>query len=162
MFTAAESAEVWDRWQQGAGINLIGRTIGRWHTAVFNHLKPHGAIRPVLRRRSRRALSLDDHEEIARGMAVGVSLRSVARALGRAIRRSRHATNKGVRGHIIDAISIRGRPASVEDRAIPGHWEGDLLCCSSNSYIVTLVERYSRYVMLANVANRSLLSVLIF
>jgi IS30 family transposase len=78
----------------------------------------------------------------------------------RAIRRSRHATGKGdQRGKIVDAVSIRDRPSSVEDRAVPGHWEGDLLCGSSNSHIVTLVERHSRYVMLAKVPNRESRSV---
>jgi len=77
-----------------------------------------------------------------------------------AIRRSRHATAKGdSRGRIADTVSIRERPASVEDRAVPGHWEGDLLCGSSNSYIVTLVERHSRYVMLAKIGNRDSASV---
>ena len=268
MFTAAESAEVWDRWQRGEGLKLIGRVIGRRHTAVFAHLKPHGGIRPVPRRRSQRVLSLDDREEISRGLAIGISLRSIAaqlhrapstisrelrrngglrryraaaadqrawkRALrpklcklarheelrqlvaaklsenwspeqiagwlkhtypgdeahqvshetiyrslfvqargvlkkdlqahlrtGRAIRRSRHASGKSDgRGSLSDIISIRERPASVEDRAVPGHWEGDLLCGSSNSYIVTLVERHSRYVLLAKVPNRDSASVI--
>ncbi|MFC7538104.1 IS30 family transposase [Sphingomonas sp. GCM10030256] len=222
----------------------------------------------VPRRRSRRTLSLDDREEISRGLACGLSLRSIASALGRApstvsrelrrnggyrryraaaadkrawdralrpklcklarheelrqlvaarlhdnwspeqiagwlkhtypddeahqvshetiyrslfvqargvlkkdlqahlrsgrvIRRSRHATGKGdARDSLADMISIRERPASVEDRAVPGHWEGDLLCGASNSYIVTLVERHSRYVLLAKVPNRDSQSVI--
>ena len=267
IFTAAESAEIWDRWQRGEGLKLIGRVFGRTSSAIFQHLKPHGGIRPVARRRSRRVLSLDEREEISRGVATGVSLRSIAGGLGRAastvsrelkrngghrryraaaadsqawdralrpkacklarhdelrqlvaaklednwspeqiagwlrhtypdgesyqvshetiyrslfvqargvlkkelqahlrsgraIRRSRHATGKGdQRGSLVDAISIRERPASVEDRAVPGHWESDLLCGSANSYVVTLVERHSRYVMLAKVPNRDSQSV---
>lgn len=267
MFTATESAEVWDRWQRGEGLKLIGRVFGRTSSAIFAHLKPHGGIRPVLRRRARRVLSIYEREEISRGIAAGGSLRLIAAKLHRApstisrelrrngglvryraaaadsqawhralrpkpcklarhdqlrqlvaarlaenwspeqiagwlkhtypdaeayqvshetiyrslfvqargvlkkelqahlrsrraIRRSRHATGKGgSRGSIVDAISIRERPASVEDRAVPGHWEGDLLCGSSNSYIVTLVERHSRYVLLAKVANRDSQSV---
>ena len=268
MFTAAESAEVWDRWQRGEGLKLIGRMIGRRHTAIFEHLRPHGGIRPVPRRRSRWSLSLADREEISRGLACGLSLRSIAGSLGRApstvsrelrrngghrgyraaaadkrawdralrpklcklarheelrqlvaarlsenwspeqiagwlkhtypddeahqvshetiyrslfvqargvlkkdlqahlrsgraIRRSRHASSKSdERGSLTDMVSIRERPAAVEDRAIPGHWEGDLLCGSSNSYIVTLVERHSRYVLLAKVPNRDSASVI--
>ena len=268
MFTAAESAEVWDRWQRGEGLKLIGRVLGRTSSAIFAHLKPHGGIRPAVRRRSRRVLSMNEREEISRGIAAGISLRSIARQLrrspstvsrelgrngghgryraavadsqawdralrpktcklarhdqlrqlvaarlyenwspeqiagwlkhtyphdedcrvshetiyrslfvqargvlkkdlqahlrsGRAIRRSRHASSKSdQRGSLTDMISIRERPAWVEDRAVPGHWEGDLLCGSSNSYIVTLVERHSRYVLLAKVPNRDSQSVI--
>jgi IS30 family transposase len=74
----------------------------------------------------------------------------------RTMRRSKHATGKGDgRGQIKDLISISERPASVADRAVPGHWEGDLLSGPKNSYIVTLVERHTRYVMLAKVADKS-------
>ncbi len=73
----------------------------------------------------------------------------------RTIRRSKQATQKGSdHGQIKDMISTRERPASVEDRAVPGHWEGDLLSGSKNSHIATLVERHTRYVMLAKVANK--------
>ena len=71
----------------------------------------------------------------------------------RTLRRGRHTTLKGKGlGKITDAASIRERPASAEDRAVPGHWEGDLLFGGHNSYIATLVERHTRYVMLAKVA----------
>lgn len=78
----------------------------------------------------------------------------------RPMRRSRHAGAKADgRGQIPDMVSIRERPAGAEDRAVPGHWEGDLLSGSANSYIVTLVERQTRYVMLAKVANKDTRSV---
>ena len=78
----------------------------------------------------------------------------------RTIRRSRHASLKqsGL-GQIKDAVFISKRPACVEDRAIPGHWEGDLVGGSRNSYIATLVERHSRYVMLVKVASKDTESV---
>jgi IS30 family transposase len=73
----------------------------------------------------------------------------------RAMRRSRHHTQKGEdHGRIKDTVSIRERPAEAEDRAVPGHWEGDLLAGSKNSYIATLVERHTRYVMLARVKGK--------
>ncbi len=63
------------------------------------------------------------------------------------------------RGQIVDAISIRERPAEVEDRAIPGHWEGDLLSGSRNSHIATLVERHSRFTMLVKVPSKDTTTV---
>src|SRR6202035_4122901 len=78
----------------------------------------------------------------------------------RRIRRSRHSRLSGHRrGQIVDAISIRERPAEIEDRAIPGHWEGDLLGGSKNSHIATLVERHSRFVMLVQVPSKNTATV---
>lgn len=259
-YTAAERAEVWERWKRGDGLIEIGRALGRRHSSVFALMMPTGGIKPPPQRRSARSLTLAEREEISRGVVAGRSVRSMARALARSpstvsreicrnggarryraeaadkrawrtarrpkpcklsiygqlrqavaaklkrnwspeqiagwlkrtqpgneaaqvshetiyrslyiqargvlkkeliqhlrarrpIRRSRHATQK--LGHILNAVSIRERPASVEDRAVPGHWEGDLLCGANNSHIVTLVERHSRYVMLAKVPNRT-------
>jgi IS30 family transposase len=225
-------------------------------------LSQTGGIRPPLRRRSRLALTLDEREEISRGVVAGGSIRSIAASLGRApstvsreirrnggrrryrahkadkaawnralrpktcklvenrrlariveqqlkrlwapeqvagwlkytspddendqvshetiykslfiqargalkkellkhlrktraMRRSRHKNlrDEGL-GQITDAVSIRERPAEADDRAVPGHWEGDLLFGSHNSQIATLVERYTRYVMLVKVPSK--------
>jgi IS30 family transposase len=262
-YSAAQRAEIWDRWRRGESMHDIGRLFDRGHSSIFQVLAPTGGIRPPPRRRSRLALTLAEREEISRGLVAGRSLRSMAVALGRspstisreiarnggprpyraakadkrawrsalrakpcklarnawlrqavaaklalewspqqiagwlkgtnpgnearqvshetiyrslyvqtrgvlkkqliehlrsqrAIRRSRHATMKGKRlGQLPDIVSISQRPASVEDRAVPGHWEGDLLCGSKNSFIVTLVERHSRYLMLAKIPNKN-------
>jgi IS30 family transposase len=76
------------------------------------------------------------------------------------IRRSRHSSVHGhSRGQIVDAISIRERPAEADDRAVPGHWEGDLLAGADNSYVITLVERASRFCMLRKVAGKDTATV---
>ena len=266
-YSAAQRAEIWDRWQAGESMSSIGRRFDRESSSVFSVLSPTGGIRPADRRRSQRALSLSEREEISRGLGVGQSLRRIARQLGRApstisrevlrnggseryraarsdqaawdralrpkacklacrpdlartvsaklqrkwspeqiagwlkrtrpgephnqvshetiyrslfiqtrgalkkellehlrakrtVRRSRHASLKrnGL-GQIKDAVSISERPACVEDRAVPGHWEGDLIGGARNSYVATLVERHSRYVMLVKVANKDTESV---
>jgi IS30 family transposase len=78
----------------------------------------------------------------------------------RSIRRSRHATARGEgRGEIVGAVSIRQRPAEIEDRAVPGHWEGDLVEGSRGTFIATLVERQSRFVIIVKVADKRTQSV---
>jgi len=78
----------------------------------------------------------------------------------RMMRRARCASTAGQqRGQIKDAVSIRERPPEAEDRAVPGHWEGDLLAGSRNTHIATLVERSSRFVMLVRVKGKDTESV---
>ena len=261
-YTEEQKALMWDRWQQGDSLNAIARLFDRHHPSIQRILAETGGIRPTPRRRSRRALTLAEREEISRGVVTGRSIRSIAATLGRApstvsreirrnngrqhyrasdadqaawdrakrpkscklaenrrlarvvarklqlewspqqiagwlkrvyaddehyqvshetiyktlfiqargalkkellqhlrrtraMRRSRHHSLKdeGL-GQITDTVSIRERPASAEDRAVPGHWEGDLLFGSNNSQIATLVERHTRYVMLAKVDSK--------
>ena len=100
------------------------------------------------------------HETIYRSLFIqarGALKKGLMEHLRRArgMRRSRHHTQKTpIHGQINDAVSISERPAAAEDRAVPGHWEGDLLFGSNNSQIATLVERRTRYVMLAKVASK--------
>ena len=271
-FTAAEKAEIWDRWQRGETLSSIGRVFRKESSSIHFQISPYGGVRPAPRRRSRLALTLLERETISRGIVARQSARSMARQLGRSpstvsreirrngghvhyraaradeqawvraqrpklcklakswwlrqivarklgmlwspeqiagwlkraypgeesnqvshetiyrslfvqargvlkkelqqhlrskrtMRHSRHGSGKGDgRGQIKDMISIAERPASVEDRAVPGHWEGDLLSGPKDSYIVTLVERHTRYVLLAKVADKrteTVVSVLI-
>jgi len=258
-YTETDKAMMWDRWQKGESLNSIARHFDRHHSAIQGVLARTGGIRPPKRRRSRLALTLEEREEISRGVVAGQSLRSIAALLGRApstvsreidrnggrrryrankadhaawdrahrpktcklvqnralarivasklrklwspeqiagwlkhaypddesfqvshetiyrslfiqargalkkelmqhlrrkraMRRSRHHTQKtDDHGRITGTVSISERPASAEDRAVPGHWEGDLIFGTGSSQIATLVERYTRYVMLAKV-----------
>ncbi len=267
-YSSEQRDEIWSRWKKGESLSSIGRLFDRPSSSIFNMLVPTGGIRPPMRKRSRLSLTLSDREEISRGIAIGLSLRSIAEKLHRspstvsreinrnggrdiyratqadqaawhrsqrpkrcklacnsalrrivatklqlnwapeqiagwlkiefpgdksnhvshetiyrslfvqargvlkkelqqylrsqrAIRRSKHASlKKQGLGKITNAVSISERPACVEDRAVPGHWEGDLIAGSNNSYIATLVERHTRYVMLAKVENKDSASVI--
>ncbi len=100
------------------------------------------------------------HETIYKSLFIqarGVLQKELTRHLRsrRVMRRSKTASTAGQpRGQIIDAVSIRDRPAEIEDRAVPGHWEGDLLAGGKNTHIATLVERQSRFVMLVHVEGK--------
>ena len=105
------------------------------------------------------------HETIYRSLFIqarGVLKKELIQHLRfkRRIRRSRYARDSGHhKGQIVDAISIRERPAEIEDRAIPGHWEGDLIGGTKNSHIATLVERHSRFTMLIKVSSKDTATV---
>ena len=267
-YTETDKSLMWDRWQKGESLHSIARLFGRHHSAIQGILSRTGGIRPPQRRRSQRALTLAEREEISRGVIAGQSRCSIAASLGRApstvsrelnrnggrrqyrankaeqaawdrahrpktcklahnralarlvtdklqlqwsprqiagwlkrtylddenyqvshetiyrslfvqargalkkellqhlrktraMRRSRHHTQKTAdHGRITGAVSIRERPAEVEDRAVPGHWEGDLLFGSNNSQIATLVERHTRLVMLVRVPSKDTKTVI--
>src|SRR5215469_17639296 len=96
------------------------------------------------------------HADIARSLFIqtrGVLKKQLMAHLrtARQMRQAKGANTKSGLGQIVDTVSIRERPADAEDRAVPGHWEGDLLCGANHSCMVTLVERTSRFVMLLKV-----------
>ena len=105
------------------------------------------------------------HETIYRSLFIqarGVLKKELIKHLRshRTMRRSKNASTAGQpRGQIVGGISISERPAEVEDRAIPGHWEGDLISGSKNTHIATLVERQSRFTMLVRVNGKDTVSV---
>ena len=259
-YTESQKVLMWERWKQGDSLQMISQLFDRNHSSIQRILAESGGIQPAQRCRSGLALTLAEREEVSRAIVTGVSIRALARRLGRApstisrelrrnggreahratqadqhawdqarrpkpwkltesrmlanmvasklqlqwspeqiagwlkqlftrheeyhvshetnyrslyiqargalkkellehlrrtraMRRSRHHTQKtDNHGRIVDAVPISERPATAADRAVPGHWEGDLLFGSHNSQIVTLVERQTRYVMLVKVA----------
>ena len=82
-YTAEQKAEMWDRWQRGESLNSIGRVFDKPSPSIFGQLAPSGGIRPATRQRSRLALKFSEREEISRGVARHLSLRSIASQLGR-------------------------------------------------------------------------------
>jgi IS30 family transposase len=260
--SAGEKADLWRRWKAGESLSDIARALKKNGGSVFGVLRLRGGIAPAGHERSQLALTLDEREEISRGIAAGLSMRSIAEGIGRypstvsreihrnggrrryraadadekawerakrpkkcllatngrlrsivasklklqwspqqiagwlkaefpddpnlhvshetiyrtlfvqargalkkelqynlrsgrVMRHARTSTRKGqTRYQIVDAVSISERPPAIEDRAVPGHWEGDLLCGARNSHIATLVERKSRFTLLVRVTRR--------
>ena len=104
------------------------------------------------------------HETIYRSLFIqtrGVLKKELMAHLrtARQMRQAKSGTTKNGLGQIVDAVSIRERPAEVEDRAVPGHWEGDLLSGANNTHIATLVERHTRFVMLLKVPSKDTTTV---
>jgi len=159
--TQADSA-AWDRARRPKRCKLAeNRALARIVTDKLRLLWSPEQIAGWLKHTYPRDESLHvSHETIyrslfiqARGALKKELLQHLRRTRG--MRRSRHHTQKtDIHGRIVDAVSISERPAAVEDRAVPGHWEGDLLFGDRNSQVATLVERQTRYVMLVKVASQ--------
>lgn len=267
-YTDEMRSYIWDRYKAGDSVWSIARSFDRSSSSIHGYLSRTGGIRPPVRKKPNRCLSLGEREEISRGLVAGLSIRTIALDLGRApstisreikrnggpdnyratradqsawdralrpkpcklvlnrrlrrrvevklkrkwspqqiagwlkheypgddwnqvshetiyrslfiqargalkkelqqylrskrhIRRSRTSTLKddGL-GGIPGAVSIRERPAEIEDRAVPGHWEGDLIEGSNKTCVATLVERHSRYVMLAKIDKKDASTVI--
>ena len=104
------------------------------------------------------------HEAIYRSLFIqtrGVLKKELTAQLrtARRMRRPKSHNVKSGQGHILDMVSIRERPAEIEDRAVPGHWEGDLLTGANDTHIATLVERNTRFTMLAKIPRKDTTTV---
>ena len=262
--TPEERAALWRLWKSGLALTQISERLNRAAPVILGVLKRDGGFEPRTRRRASRCLQASEREEISRALAIGLSMRAIAKRLGRAVSTvarevarnggtgvyraadadvrawerakrpqrcllSRHSrlrswvaqhlerdwsprqiaislkttfphdgsmrvshetiyrslfiqarnvlkkellahlrragsmrrrrANPEGRPTIVDGISIHQRPPEVEDRAVPGHWEGDLLMGGASSQIATLVERHSRYVMLVKVDSKDTVTV---
>lgn len=266
-FSYEQQDEIWLKWKNGDSLSDIGRAL-RKHPGSIHHLIVfNGGIAPTKRKRHQAHLSLEEREEISRGIAANITIRNIALLLNRSpstisreinrhggkenyranladqkawknakrpklchvdqhpelkkiiieklqlkwspeqisgwlkqtystepvmhishesiykslfiqargslkkdltqhlrtrrlMRRPKNAKiDRSPRGQIIDAVSIRDRPAEIEDRAIPGHWEGDLLSGSNNTHIATLVERKTRFTILVKLKGKDTISV---
>ena len=261
-YSESMKSYIWDRYKQGDSIWSIARSFDRPSSSIHKQIARTGGIRPPERKRRQQALSLEEREEISRGIVANLSFRAIASQLGRSpstvsrevnrnggyqhyraaqaeqnawdralrpkvcklaknrslsrrvelklrrkwspqqiagwlkrenpddelnqvspetiyrslfiqargalkkelqeylrskrsIRRATKSSLKGIGlGGMPNAVSIRERPASVEDRAVPGHWEGDLIEGKNKTFIATLVERHSRYVMLVKLKDK--------
>jgi len=158
--------QAWDRALRPKACRLVCQTPLRWRVAqklalqwspeqIAGWLKQQYPTDPDMQ------LS---HETIYRSLFVqtrGVLKKELMAHLRtkRQLRQAKGGVTKSGLGQIVDTVSIRERPAEAEDRAVPGHWEGDLLCGANHSYMVTLVERASRFVMLLKVSGNETATV---
>ncbi|MBU9385852.1 IS30 family transposase [Burkholderia gladioli] len=259
-------SEVWRRWRAGESFLGIGKALDKPAGSIYGVIRLCGGYTPTARKRSLRALTLSEREDISRGVSAGLSIRAIARQLNRApstisreiarnggtdhyraleaderalqaalrpkcclleqnrrlryaverklcrewsreqvsgwlknrypddeamrvshetiyrslfvqtrgvlkkelqyhlrtqrkMRHSRSSSTKGARNKIADAVSIHERPAEAADRAVPGHWEGDLVSGANNTHVATLVERRSRFTIIVKVKGKDTVSV---
>ncbi len=108
-YSAAQRAEIWDRWQRGESMSSIGRRFDRQSSSVFSVISPTGGIRPADRARGRLALSLSEREEISRGLSVKHSLRAIAGQLGRGAIASSYASAWSARVFSLCHLSLQPR-----------------------------------------------------